>query len=333
VILNTRPLSLVEANGEDEIDVGHLLGSVSYGNHLAKTHPASFGNVEMKVLSGGVATHTVWYAQGKFITGQHGPVKYRYNDDLLFGFIALDESNFRESSDASALAKTSHAAYMAIFETIETNGFHNLVKCWNYIPCINLTEGGIERYMHFNIGRQGAFIAALRSHLFGSPSACALGTSGGKLVVYFLATHAATHAIENPRQISAYYYPDKYGTRSPTFSRASLLRLHGMETLFISGTASIVGHETLHHNDIARQTEETLRNLDVVVERANDVSHCNSFSTQNLFLNVFIRHAEDFELVADIVRKRLGDNIKAIWLQTDICRKDLLVEIEAFGFC
>jgi chorismate lyase/3-hydroxybenzoate synthase len=333
VISSSRPLSLVVANIEDEIDTGHLLGAVSYGSHFAGIHPESFGNVEISLLGDRTAGHTVWLAHGKFVTGRCGPVKYRYNDDLLFGFITLDESNFRGDADVSALTKASHAAYMAIFETIERNGFSSLIRCWNYIPRINAIQNGLERYMHFNIGRQDAFIAALRPYLFGSPSACALGTSGGKLVFYFLAAHLAAQSIENPRQISAYHYPEKYGPRSPTFSRASLLSLHGIEALLISGTASIVGHETLHHNDISRQTDETLRNLDVVIEKANDVSCYRCFSTQDLFLKVFIRHAEDFEIVASIIRNSLGDNINATWLQAEICRKELLVEIEAFGFC
>ena len=325
-------LDLSRVSADDAIDADHLLGVVTYCARGHDPHPASFGVVPMPVLSDEGVVHSAWLAKGPFSTGSNGNLQYRYDGNVLFGFIALNETDFQQTGDVSAILHASHTAYTSIFETMEKTGFRFLTRCWNYLPRINDVDNGLERYRQFNIGRQDAFIAAQRSYFAGSPSASALGTVDGRLIVYFLATHAEPLAIENPRQLSAYHYPDQYGPRSPTFSRAALLPLPGMEALFISGTASIVGHETMHRQDIAAQTAEALRNVDTVVAQANLKSRLGAFKTRDLSIKVFLRHKEGMENVAHVLREHLGDNIDVTWLQADICREELLVEIEAFGF-
>ena len=74
--------------------------------------------------------------------------------------------------------------------------------------------------------------------------------------------------IENPRQLSASLYPPRYGLRSPMFARAALVPNGRGAQLLVSGTASIVGHESLHIGDPERQLEETARNFEALVETA-----------------------------------------------------------------
>ena len=331
MIQHFSSLSLRSVSGADVIDVDRLLGAVTYGVGGQTRHFAGAGIVPMPVLPDNGIVQTAWLANGPFTTGSHGNLQYRYDEHVLFGFISLNEADFAVSGEAGAIQQSSRAAYSAIFEAIEMTGFRYLVRCWNYLPHINASDGGLECYRQFNIGRQDAFLAAQRSHLAGSPSASALGTKDGGLIVYFLASHREPYAIENPRQISAYHYPDQYGPRSPTFSRATLLPLPGMEALFISGTASIVGHETLHHEDIAAQTAEALRNIEIVVAQANTKSRLGGFATCDLCLKVFIRHKENLETVARVLREHLGGSAQVTFLQADICRAELLVEIEAYG--
>lgn len=327
-----RALSLRKDSVGEAIDVDHLLGAVTYGVEKHCSYPGSFGVVPMPVLSNHGIAHTIWSASGPFVSGSHGILQYRHDDNVLFGFIALEEADFPTTGERNSLQRASHAAYSAIFKTIEKTGFRYLAHCWNSLPGINVFDDGLERYRHFNIGRQDAFIDAQRSHLVGAPSSCALGTPDGGLVTYFLASHAEPIVIENPRQMSAYHYPDQHGPRSPTFSRATLLPLPGMEALLISGTASIVGHETRHHGDIAAQTAESLRNIEIIVRQANLQSNLKGFATDDLCMQVFIRHQEDLDTVAHVLREQLGDNLDVTYLQADICRADLLVEIEAFGY-
>ncbi|KAF0201045.1 MAG: hypothetical protein FD173_2200 [Gallionellaceae bacterium] len=326
-------LGLRRFSEDEAIDEAGLLGAVTYGTGIQYCHPLSSGIVPMPALPSGGTTHMAWYAGESFTAGSSGNLQYRHDDNVLFGFIALHEAEFSSDSQACALQQATRAAYTTIFDTLKKTGFTYLTRCWNYLPHINVDDDGLERYRNFNIGRQEAFIAARRSHLAGSPSACALGTAEGCFIVYFLASRAEPHAIENPRQMSAYYYPDQYGPNSPAFSRAALLQLDGTEVLFISGTASIMGHESVHLGDVAGQTAETLRNIEAVVAQANLKSLFGGFSTRDLCMKVFIRNREDWERVNQVLREYLGDNIDVTCLQADICRAELLVEIEAFGFC
>jgi enamine deaminase RidA (YjgF/YER057c/UK114 family) len=317
----------------DDADPDRVLATVTYGCPEKESSLHPLGVAALPVLSDARVAHAIWAAGGPFEAGTHGQLRYRHNQHVLLGSVALDEVDFRSSGGAGSIQRASQAAYTSIFDAIDRTGFTNLVRCWNYFPRINECEDGIERYRQFNIGRQDAFDGAHRTSLAKAPSACALGTPEGKLIVHFLASKLEPQAIENPRQVSAYHYPNQYGPRSPTFSRATLLTLPAAEALFISGTASIVGHASVHVGDVAAQAAETLRNLDAVVEQANLRAHGGRFSTASLCLRVFLRHANDREAVEAVLGETLGNRADVTWLQADICRADLLVEIDGFGFC
>ena len=139
----------------------------------------------------------------------------------------------------------------------------HLVRIWNFLPDINGTSHGSERYWQFNSARQDGFIACARAVTGAVPAACGVGSPrGAPLMIYFLASATAPSVIENPRQVSAYHYPPAYSPRSPTFSRACVVDFPNGRMLFISGTASILGHATVHIGDAAAQTRETLRNIE-----------------------------------------------------------------------
>jgi enamine deaminase RidA (YjgF/YER057c/UK114 family) len=214
---------------------------------------------------------------------------------------------------------------------LESRGYNAILRFWNYFPGVNRVSHNLERYLQFNIGRQNAFLSHGRSVTGNVPAACALGSADGGLQVAFLAARADPIGIENPRQISAYHYPDQYGPRSPTFSRASLVNLWGRDLLFISGTASIVGHQTLHAGDVGAQTRECLRNIAAVVAEANRRTPGAGFDLGDLAYKVYIRYREDLVRVRHELMRFIGAPVSVVFLQADVCRADLLVEIEASG--
>jgi enamine deaminase RidA (YjgF/YER057c/UK114 family) len=105
--------------------------------------------------------------------------------------------------------------------------------------------------------------------------------------------------------------------------------------LFISGTASIVGHETVHVGDVRRQTEESLVNIEAVRE-ASAAQGGVSVPLAELTCTVYVRRADDLAVVREVFENTVGPGSAAargaVYLQADICRADLLVEIEAHGF-
>lgn len=273
----------------------------------------------------------IWWSSDPIEGGSAEGVLYRRTDQILFG-VVNEDARYQESDPTVSLQGAAERGYRRIFGLIDGLGYPSLVRAWNYFADINREDQGLERYRHFNAGRQDAFLAARRSLTAGVPAACALGVGGQPLTIAFLAARGTVVAIENPRQVSAYCYPPEYGPRSPTFSRATLVRVAGRPVLFVSGTASIAGHETLYPGDPAAQTGESLANLEAVLEAANRVVEGPAFTLPQTYLKVYLRHPVHLDAVRRVLVQALGKPLNAVFLQAEICRADLLVEIEAtFG--
>jgi enamine deaminase RidA (YjgF/YER057c/UK114 family) len=249
---------------------------------------------------------------------------------------------------------SAQGAYEEIFSflgALDSERPYKLWRVWNYIPDIHGEENELERYRQFNKGRLRAFTAhwAARSSIEPSPwqvsreipASCGVGMIGPSpavgLSVAFLASHLSFVQIENPRQISAYHYPADYGPSSPTFSRAVLGpadRLPGRQRpdLLVSGTSSIVGHRTVHGGDVAQQGRESLRNIEALVQEANKLlsgREQKAVAMSELQYLVYLRHPGDLPTVQAVLSDVLGQQAKVRVVQADICRSDLLIEIEA----
>jgi len=285
--------------------------------------------VPMQRLDDGDSICEVWHGSGLLTQGQCGDIHYRHDDNVLFGVIALSETMFEAGADKTPLQQATESAYRQVFALLDTLHYPYLFRFWNYIADINTHSFGLERYRQFNLGRQDAFLAHGRDVVGNVPAACALGLAQGPLTIAFLAGRVAPLNIENPRQISAYQYPQQYGPRSPTFSRASLVRLGQDEVLFVSGTASVVGHATMHPADVVAQTRETMTNIEAVLAEANRQAGQPKFDLASLHYKVYVRHPADLAQIRAELVHCVGDALKAVYLQADVCRRDLLLEIEA----
>jgi chorismate lyase / 3-hydroxybenzoate synthase len=270
----------------------------------------------------------VWACDVPCSAGAFEGINWRRTDGLLYGVLELDESDFSASPAGSPLQAASREAYRRIFSLLEEQRLPNLWRAWNYLADINRESNGLERYRQFNIGRQEAFLEFRHGAAGNVPTACAVGLTGGPLRVAFLAGSEPAEPIENPRQISAYNYPAEYGPSSPTFSRAALVRLPGQELLFVSGTASILGHRTVHPGDVASQTRESLANVAAVVAEANKLSRSGDYGLDELAYRVYLRHADHFASIREALAPSLSPATRITYVQADICRSDLLVEIE-----
>jgi enamine deaminase RidA (YjgF/YER057c/UK114 family) len=288
--------------------------------------------INTPVLGSDAPLYEVWQTQRPIESGQRARVRYRRDDHVLFGCISVPETAASSAAgDGSALQAITEEAYREIFSVLDSVGYGHLLRVWNYLPEINADTLGMERYWHFNKARREALIACGRSVSGNVPAACALGCAvGSPLVIYFLASKSAPIAVENPRQDSAYEYPPKYGPR-PVFARASVLRDASAAMLFISGTASIVGHETFHIGDAAAQTRESLVNIEALLGEANRVAGAARFALGSLAYKVYVRQSSDLPVIRAQLAAALGGSARVVYLRADICRHDLLVEIEATG--
>ena len=305
----------------------------------AAAPPAPSPNVPMAVvhtavLDANARRYEVWRSGADAQWGKRGRIQYSLGADAVFARLSLTESELSsEQGEMSALHRATELAYREIFTLLDALGMPHLVRIWNYLPDINGEPHGSERYWQFNSARQDAFIACGRAVTGAVPAACGVGSPvGTPLVIYFLASSNAPTVIENPRQVSAYNYPPEYSPRSPTFSRACLSNFAGSPMLFISGTASIIGHETAHVGDAAAQTREAMRNIDALLQEANRLAAAPArFTIESLWFKAYVRRAADLAAIKTELHAALGASAQVLYLEADLCRRDLSIEIEATG--
>lgn len=279
-------------------------------------------------------------------SARRGALQYRYSETagLAFGSIVVQEQ--AEAIDAdrdggTPLERATYDAYRTLFDVLDMLGIAHALRIWNTVPAINALQFGIERYRQFNIGRQRAFDACRRALTGSVPAACALGSiapvtgdapPAAPLAIHFIASRTPADPVENPRQVSAYHYPAEYGPRAPTFARAAAWPAdEASPLLFVSGTASIVGHRTVHRGDVVAQTRETIANLAAVLEQAARQGH-GAFTLADLSYRVYVRDAGDAAALAAIertLREAAGPGVRPLFVHADVCRDDLLVEIDA----
>ncbi|MET0379116.1 MAG: Rid family hydrolase, partial [Spongiibacteraceae bacterium] len=308
-----------------------VLGVQQIGQKPADNHcPAPTQTLSMPIFHADAnLLCDVWLANAPCQIEQFDGVRICYNDQVLFGVIEIDEAKFALRDANSVLRAATDKAYQQIFNALNAKNYPHLWRAWNYIPDIHDAETGLERYRQFNIGRHQAFESTRRA-VDSSPAASALGTRGGLFSVAFIAGRTAPIRIENPRQISAYAYPSRYGPRSPAFSRAVTVTDATHCMLFVSGTASIVGHETVHSGDVVAQTREAVANVSALLEQVNTAT-MPPIPLKDLTYRVYIRHPHHHPLVRAALDASLNAPAHALYVQADICRTDLLVEIEAFA--
>jgi chorismate lyase/3-hydroxybenzoate synthase len=211
-----------------------------------------------------------------------------------------------------------------------TEGLH-LYRLWNYVPRINAVEAELEHYRRFCQARSLAFEARFGKHFQQLlPSSSAVGASAGPLAVAFVAGPTPARHFENPAQVPAFSYPSEHGPRPPSFSRATVAATAGATQVFISGTAAIRGHATVAPGELAPQLECTLDNLRLIGEAAGVGASLGAEGSWQRRFKVYLRHPDDLrKVVSRLESGLLRPHDHVIYLHADICRAELVVEIEA----
>jgi len=298
----------------------HLLGAVAFGERPEIEPPdCPFAWIDIPALDRECVVEA-WTSGQPVVREDWAGVETTRNEDVLFGCIRVDaETDVNESTCR---------AYCSIFDAIDRIGYIHLVRVWHYLPRINAAADGLERYRSFNVGRHDAFLSRGRTFKQHAPAACALGSRSGPLTIYFLAAREPGRPVANPRQWAPYRYPVSYGPRGPVFSRGMVAQSGGESWLFVSGTASIVGHETLHAGDANAQAGETMRNLLAVAAEAH-ASSPGAFDTAAIKVKAYVRHRRHLPELRQHLAQAFGHELAAIYLEADVCRADLELEVEA----
>ncbi len=206
------------------------------------------------------------------------------------------------------------------------------VRLWNHIPGIHDGLGeGLDRYRVFNAGRFDAlsrWYGGNQSFDTRVASASGVGHDGEDLVVHCLAADRPGRPVVNPRQIAPYRYSCKFGPKPPCFARATVIHSDGGAPLvLVGGTASIVGEESVHLGNLARQMEETLTNLAVLLQEAAGKPASPSLAGFRE-LRVYYPDPDRRLELRHLLEAAVGRRVPIEWVRADLCRSELLVEIE-----
>jgi enamine deaminase RidA (YjgF/YER057c/UK114 family) len=238
------------------------------------------------------------------------------------------------SMSADALRARVADAYIAIGRAL-TALDRVPIRFWNFVPDPGEPMGdGLDRYMVFNAGRFKGYAQWLcGSNDFGRllPTASAVGVISDDVVIFCLASDTRGTPVENPRQKPAYKYSTRYGPMPPCFSRATVASINGARRLLVGGTASIVGEDSMHIGDVDAQLEETLRNLEALIDAALPDTQAGAALARLLDLRVYVARPEDAGAIRSVLATRCPRAARIELTVARVCRPELLVEIEGIA--
>jgi chorismate lyase/3-hydroxybenzoate synthase len=275
------------------------------------------GRPPLPFLEGSLRTET-WLAQEPPTRGELHGLRYAAAGEVCFARLAPVDDG-----DAADTAADAYRRLLALQDALD---YPHLLRVWHFLGEINAGEGDAETYKRFCVGRARALEDRPRT-LNRLPAATVVGTATPGLELHALLSRRPPQPIENPRQISAVAYPREYGPRQPIFARAAVIDWNHHPQLFVSGTASIVGHATRHAGDAAAQFRESLANVDSVLQAAAPLTGPLDRAALDC-LKVYLRRAQDLPAVAAEVATALRPDLPVAYLRADLCRRDLLVELE-----
>ena len=219
--------------------------------------------------------------------------------------------------------------------------FSATVRTWYYVGDLLEDHGGISRYDHFNRARN-EFYRDQWPDLRLSPASTGIGQGSLRIAMESFAVTGGDGEspavwLDNPIQTSPHLYSSSQGSRwNPAFSRGAAVRTEDAVLIFVSGTASIRDSEALHPGDVEAQTKATIGNIETLISRENLVGNhglprgAKAADLQQY--RVYIKRPEDVDTVRSCC-ERLLPEAPALYLIADICRADLLMEIEGVAAC
>jgi hypothetical protein len=276
-------------------------------------------------------------------------------------YCIVDAKNYKEywtigaqsvHPDFNILA-SSNASFSYLYDLYNHLGlsFNNIVRQWNYVGEIlskeNVDGRLRQHYQMFNETRS-QFYKKYRN-LPHFPAATGIGMLYlGVCIDSFSITgdeNLKIIPISNPNQSESYKYGQKVligapdcslpQNQPPQFERAKLIILYNAARLIISGTASIIGEETVGIGDVEEQTRVTIKNIQILSDPANLKSQYPNIKVipqTYSYVRVYVKYKEDISKVRKICNEAYPD-VPTTYVVADICRDNLLVEIETELIC
>ncbi len=327
---------------DDAVEYHRLLGEIKSAvyNALGKRIPVTL--IPQYLLPNGGFSLTIYSLEGA------NDIRIEEQDGVCYGMIGNEEESmlFIEgipSSDFSeSVARQSHEIFGKMERLLSAYGFavDDIVRQWNYIGHIVSFREGKQNYQEFNDARSCYYGKGQWQN--GYPAATGIGAAIEGVIVGGIAfkktgvNSKGIYPIDNPLQVAAHIYSkrvliddDLNAVKStPKFERAKLIETAGGVCCFVSGTAAIRGEESVDASSAKLQTIRTIENIECLVSKENLVKYgCKAYDLKYAYLHIFVKNATDYEEVRTVVEAAYPQ-VPAVYTIADVCRTELLVEIE-----
>ena len=223
--------------------------------------------------------------------------------------------------------------------------FSDIVRQWNYIE--QITKNGNSNNQHYQIFNDvRSKYYKLSKFKNGFPAATGIGTNCGGISIDVIAAKfnndCTVISVKSPVQLDAYKYTKEVLAENnsisescrttPKFERAKLFNTPDNKMIFISGTAAISGQASTNPLSVKHQTEMTIQNMLSLISVENIEKHGieNVEKTSFNYVRVYVKYEKDMKPVQEVCLKYFLQ-IPIVYVVADICRPELLVEIEAQG--
>jgi enamine deaminase RidA (YjgF/YER057c/UK114 family) len=241
------------------------------------------------------------------------------------------------------ITESSERAFKMALTILNKEGLSikNIIRQWNYIEDIAIVEDNEDapqNYQDFNDVRARYYDQVQFDK--GYPAATGIGQDTGGVIIGFIALSdsdiISIKPIGNPGQIDAHKYSELVLEGSseqkctPKFERAKLVTIGSRNYIYVSGTASILGEKTVHKGDVEKQTLTTIENIKRLFSKENQDNLGLDFDVAKIqfsHLRVYVKYKKDIPAVQKVCDAELNCK-SSLFLESDVCREDLLVEIE-----
>ena len=282
---------------------------------------------------------------------------FTFRCNVQSSFLRIDTTNFsclisnQFSAKQNNFQENGQETFKLLDAILCEQGFEykEIVRQWNYIENITMldtvTEKTLQNYQIFNDLRTIHYEKSDFSN--GYPSATGIGIANGGCCVEVIALKEkngnTVFPITNSLQVDAHNYSENVlvgnaiaeikKVSTPKFERGKSIQLNGNGLIFISGTASIVGEQTVFQDYVTKQTFTTIQNIEHLISVNNLIKNKISVASEPKLISyrVYLKNESDYPEVKSLCDAHFGEK-NAIFVKADICRANLLVEIEA-NYC
>jgi len=304
-----RRAALASRNVEADGPLTYVQGRPTWGEGLAGVILRAVAGPVRTIRDQDVACGRTWQTDGATFT-------------VLQGIQGFSGTTGGDSSRVSQAQRTIERADRIL--RAQGGGYRDTVRTWFYLsdildwygPFNEVRNAAYRRFGLLPAADQPAMRLPASTGIRAEPpggAACSLDL----LAISSVGPQPVVQCVRNPRQQEAW----RYGS---AFSRCVVVRIGPESLIEISGTAAIDEEgQSLYPSDVRAQARCTIERLETLLEQAGATLHDVCAAT------VFVKRGPDAVAAREVLTEAGLKRFPAVWVEADVCRPELLFEIDA----